>query len=231
MSPVDDQAGRRIDQPRRHAHVLGAVLQRGLQALEHRLEAFGSPSARFFFLVLQLAQVDPPLATLCSISCRRTRTGGDSIHSSTRSVSSSTSMPFLRKISSCGLALGGRQVVGGDVVRSPPGLPSSADVVGERHAARRRACWRSAAAWPGARGWHGPRPMPSFSTAPKSFQNAAYLSRWRLVFAVGQVLQHRQHALGLPSRIALTSRLSCSSSRLTLSGRSALSMTPLTKRR
>jgi hypothetical protein len=37
--------------------------------------------------------------------------------------------------------------------------------------------------------------------------------------------------LVLPSRIARTSRLSCSSSRLTLSGRSAESMTPLTKRR
>ena len=37
--------------------------------------------------------------------------------------------------------------------------------------------------------------------------------------------------LVLPSRIALTSRLSCSSSRLTLSGRSAESITPLTKRR
>ena len=45
-----------------------------------------------------------PLATLCSEwpsnSCRC-----DSSHSSTRSTSSSTSMPFLRKISSCGLAL------------------------------------------------------------------------------------------------------------------------------
>ncbi|MCY1533443.1 hypothetical protein D9M68_687680 [compost metagenome] len=35
----------------------------------------------------------------------------------------------------------------------------------------------------------------------------------------------------LPSRIAFTSRLSCSSSRLTLSGRSAESTTPLTQRR
>ena len=73
--------------------------------------------------------------------------------------------------------------------------------------------------------------MPSFMTTPKSFQNAAYFS-----FSAASSLSARLSSIDStrlvePSRIALTSRLSWSSSRETLSGRSLESITPLTKRR
>jgi hypothetical protein len=53
----------------------------------------------------------------------------------------------------------------------------------------------------------------------------------RLVFAVGQLFQQASTRLAEPSRMARTSRDSCRISRETFSGRSAESITPLTKRR
>ena len=54
-------------------------------------------------LVLQLAEVDRALGHALQRVAVELVAGASSSHSSTRSVSSSTSMPFLRKISSCGL--------------------------------------------------------------------------------------------------------------------------------
>jgi len=62
---------------------------------------------------------------------------------------------------------------------------------------------------------------------PNSFQKPAYFSFW--FSARSSSIDSTR--LVEPSRMAFTSRLSCSSSRDTLSGRSELSITPFTKRR
>ena len=64
----------------------------------------------------------PPTAA----ACPRTRSGSTTTHSSTRSDSSSTSMPFLRKISRCGLFSAAAKRVGGDVVDRLLARPSCA---------------------------------------------------------------------------------------------------------
>ena len=187
------------------------------QALEHRLEGVSAVCSACFFSSssCSLPRSTRALATLCSgLPSNSNRCA--SIHSSTRSTSSSTSMPFLRKISSCGLFLAAASVIGGDVRRSPPGPPSCASRSRPATRLRRRAWTRSAAAWPGAPGWRGPRPCPPSSTAPKSGSRTRRTCRARLRPrcrpAISSIDSTR---LVEPSRIAFTSRLSCSSSRLT----------------
>ena len=59
---VHHQASRRIHQPRRHTHILGAILQRFLQPLEQRLQGTGDLLCLLLLgLVLQLAEVDRTL--------------------------------------------------------------------------------------------------------------------------------------------------------------------------
>jgi hypothetical protein len=73
---VDHDAGRRVDQARGRAHVLGPVLQRGLQPLEQGLEGLGGGLGCFFSSSsCSLPRSTAPLATLCS-ACPRTRRGG-----------------------------------------------------------------------------------------------------------------------------------------------------------
>jgi hypothetical protein len=79
-------------------------------SFQHRLEGFGGFLGRLLLgLVLQLAQVHRALGhALQRRAVELVR--WLSIHSSTRSVISSTSMPFLRKTSSCGLFLAAASV-------------------------------------------------------------------------------------------------------------------------
>ena len=104
-------------------------------------------------------------------------------------------MPFLRKISRCGLFFAAGERVGGDVVDRPSGSSfMRRDVVGEATRLRRRRWWskRSAAAWRCRSRLAASSPMPSFSTWPNSFQNVAYSS---LRFSA-RSSSMRQHALG-----------------------------------
>ena len=115
----------------------------------------------------------PTRSGLPSNSCRWRR-----IHSSTRSDSSSTSMPFLRKISSCGLFFAAAKRVGGDVVDLLLAFLHARDVVGERHVLRPRCrscveAKRSSLAMRSRLAESSP--TPSFSTWPNSFQNVGVL--------------------------------------------------------
>ena len=84
------------------------------------------------------AEVSPSLLTSrspCAADCSFLPSNSvrcDTTHSSTRSVSSSTSTPFFRNTSRCGLLLGGREAVGGHVVDGVLPRLHPADVVGER---------------------------------------------------------------------------------------------------
>ena len=75
--------------------------------------------------------------------------------------------------------------------------------------------------------FEGSSPVPSFSTGPNSFQNAAYFSGSSLASRARRSSARFVSA----ARIASTSASFCSSSRETLSGRSFESSTPRMKRR
>ena len=119
----------------------------GLQAPQGTgLKASAASSAFLLFLVLQLAQIDGALGH----ALQRLAVEFEQVREqplSTRSTSSSTSMPFL-KSSSCGLLfLALRQRIGGDDVDGLLAFLHALHVVGQRHALRRCASWtRSAAA-------------------------------------------------------------------------------------
>ena len=73
-----------------------------------------------------------PRATLCN-GLPSNSFRNDSIHSSTRSDSSSTSTPFLRNTSRCGLFFAACQRIGGDVVDLRLLGLHARDVIGQRH--------------------------------------------------------------------------------------------------
>ena len=136
-------------------------------------------------------------------------------------------MPFLRKISSCGLLFGGCERIGGDVVDRLLAFLHAGHVVGQRDAfvgMRRREAQQL-----------GQALLVGVVLADAFLEHRAeLLPELRRTFPSGSRPASSSidsTRLVEPSRMAFTSRLSCSSSRETLSGRSALSITPLTKRR
>ena len=192
----------------RDAHVLHPVAQGASSALDEQvLVAPGLVLLGRFFSAssVELAQVERALGDRLQRLALELGAGATTTHSSTRSASSSTSMPFLRKISRCGLFFAAAKRVGGDVVDRVLAFLHAADVVGERDGllARCRSCVeakRSSFAMRSRLATSSP--TPSLSTRPNSFQNVAYFSL--LVLARG-LRAARARACAQPARIASTS--------------------------
>ena len=172
-------------------------------------------------LVLQLAEVDRALGDALqrlAVELVQVRTA------STRRRGRSAAAPRCpscgrSRAAGCSCAVARR--VGGDVVDRLLAFLHAARRSRRTTRLRRRASRRSAAAWRAAPGWRGPRRRLPSAPTPKSFQNAAYLAFSAASSLSASASSIDSTRLVEPSRIAFTSRLSCSSSRETLSGRSA----------
>src|SRR5450830_841345 len=230
---IRHQAGRRIGQTEGHAHVLGLVGQRSLHLLDQILElGLGLFVLLLLGFVFQRTEIEAALGHRSQFLAVEVLQEGQ--HPFVDAIGQQQDFhAFLAEDFQMRAVLGGMVILAGDVVDLVLAFLHAPDVIGERsgcasdslcvEAKRNSLAIRSLLA--------ASSPMPSFSTWPNSVQKPAYLSFCACASLLANSSSRLSTRLVEPSRIALTSRDSCRISRETFSGRSAESITPLTKRR